>query len=79
MESIEKIRKSIDLSKDTKKALSYQAVRYGISLKRYIEHVLEQIAEAEEDEILIALSQDTEGILQGKEKADFVKYLHSLQ
>jgi len=79
MESDVKMRKSIDLSNDTKKALSYQAIRHGVSLKRYIEETLERIAETEEDEILIELSQDTEGSLQGKEKADFVKYLHSLQ
>ncbi len=73
------IRKSIDLTQDTKKALSYQAIKHGVSLKKYIENILAHVAESEEDEILIKLSQDTEGTIKGKEKTDFFNYLHSLQ
>jgi hypothetical protein len=73
------IRKTIDISQDTKRALSYQAIKHGVSLKKYIENVLVHLAEAEEDERLIELSQDTGGTLQGREKTDFFSYLRSLQ
>jgi len=74
----ELIRKSIDLDVETKTSLSYQAVDSGMNLKQYIESVLKRIAQAKEDEILISLASADEGIITGKEKEDFLKYLKSL-
>ena len=72
------IRKSIDLNVETKTSLSYQAIESGMNLKQYIENILEKIARAKEDEILISLASVDEGIITGKEKDDFLKYLKSL-
>lgn len=71
-------RKSIDLDAETKMALSYQALENGMNLKQYIENVLVRLAEAKEDDILISLASVDEGIITGKEKNDFLKYLKSL-
>ena len=71
-------RKSIDLDVETKTALSFQAIENGMNLKQYIENLLTRIAEAKEDEILISLASVDEGIVTGKEKEDFLKYLKSL-
>lgn len=44
----EKIRKTIDLKTDTKRMLSYWVIEKGVSLKRYIEFVLESVADEQE-------------------------------
>ena len=72
------IRKTIDIDVETKTALSYQAIEHGTNLKCYIERILKRIAEAKEDEMLISLASVDEGIVKGKEKDDFLKYLNSL-
>jgi formate dehydrogenase maturation protein FdhE len=54
--SVVRFRKNIDLKVDTKQALSLQAVQHGMSLKSYIEKMLEALAEMEEDRILAVLS-----------------------
>jgi hypothetical protein len=59
--------------------LSYRAIEKGVSLKRYIELVLDAIADEQEDEILLELSTETEGIVSGQEKSDFVNLLHALR
>jgi hypothetical protein len=76
---IEKIRKTIDLKTDTKRMLSYRAIKKGVSLKRYIEFVLKSVADKQEDDILLELSTETEGIVSGQEKSDFVNILHTLR
>jgi macrodomain Ter protein organizer (MatP/YcbG family) len=70
---IERFRKNIDLKYDTKQALSLQAVQNGMSLKSYIELMLERIAEMEEDKVLSALSNipETQIILSGQELEEF--------
>ncbi len=77
--NIVRVRKSIDLSEETKRMLSYRAIRRGVSLKSYIETELERIAEEEEEEILHELSSKPEGIATGREKQEFVSYLNSLK
>ena len=72
------IRKTIDIDAETKTALSHQAIEHGMNLKRYIERVLKRVAEAKEDDFLISLASVDEGIIEGKEKEDFLKYLNSL-
>ena len=47
-----RFRKNIDLKIDTKQALSLQAVQHGMSLKSYIELLLDSLAEMEEDMVL---------------------------
>jgi hypothetical protein len=71
-------KESIQLSVDTKRMLSYRAIRQGVSLKSFIESELERIAEEEEDEILYELSLETEGVASQSEQEQFEKYLNSL-
>ena len=59
---IERIRKNIDLKVNTKQTLSLQAVQHGMSLKSYIEKMLDVLAEMEEDKILAALSNIPEAL-----------------
>ncbi|MDR2680791.1 MAG: hypothetical protein LBC47_08300 [Tannerella sp.] len=59
--------------------LSYRAIEKGVSLKHYIESVLDAVADEQEDGILLELSAETEGIVSGQEKSDFVNMLHSLR
>ena len=72
------IRKTIEIDVETKTALSHQAIEHGMNLKRYIERILKRVAEAKEDEFLVSLASVDEGIVEGKEKEDFLKYLNSL-
>jgi len=76
---ITRIRKNIDLKTDTKQALSFQAVQYGMSLKSYIEKMLDAIAEMEEDKILATLSNipEAQTALTGKEHKKFERELKS--
>ena len=68
------IRKTIEIDVETKTALSHQAIEHGMNLKRYIERILTRIAEVKEDEILISLASVDEGIIEGKEKEDFLRW-----
>ena len=72
-------RKNIDLKVDTKQALSLQAVLHGMSLKSYIETMLDSLAEMEEDKILAALSNvpEAQTALSGKELEEFERELKS--
>ena len=76
---IERFRKNIDLKVDTKQTLSLQAVQHGMSLKSYIEFMLDILAEMEEDKILAALSNTPEAqtALSGKELEEFERELKS--
>ena len=76
---MQKIRKSIDLTEDTKRMLSYRAIRKGVSLKSFIEFELERIAEEEEEEALYEMSMETEGVASQQEQEEFVKFLNSLK
>ena len=49
-----------------------------MNLKCYIKRLLARIAETKEDKILVSLASVDEGIIVGKEKKDFLKYLNSL-
>ncbi|MDR0232725.1 MAG: hypothetical protein LBI82_11490 [Dysgonamonadaceae bacterium] len=77
--SVTRFRKNIDLKVDTKQALSLQAVQYGMSLKSYIETMLDRLAEMEEDKILAALSNipEAQTALSGKELEEFERELKS--
>jgi len=70
---IERFRKNIDLKIDTKQALSFQAIQQGMSLKVYIEMMLDRLAEMEEDRLLAVLSNvpDTQTVLSGEELEEF--------
>jgi macrodomain Ter protein organizer (MatP/YcbG family) len=70
---VERFRKNIDLKFNTKQTLSLQAVQHGLSLKSYIEIMLERLAEMEEDQILAALSNvpETQTVLSGKDLKEF--------
>ena len=74
-----RFRKNIDLRRDTEQALSLQAIRHGMSLKSYIETMLDNLAEMEEDKILAALSNTPEAqtILYGEELEEFERELKS--
>jgi hypothetical protein len=77
--SIPRLRKNIDLKSDTKHALSLQAVQYGMSLKSYIEIMLDNLSEMEEDRILAILSNipDAQSPLSGEEHEEFERELKS--
>ena len=68
-------KKIIELRPETEKRLRIIAVNEGFNLKSYIENVLEEIAD--EDEILIALSNEsgTHELLNETEKTNFLKSL----
>jgi hypothetical protein len=72
-------RENIDLKFDTKQILSLQAVQHGVSLKSYIEIMLDVLAEMEEDKILAALSTVPEAqiVLSGNELEEFEHELRS--
>ena len=76
---VARFRKNIDLKADTKQSLSLQAVQNGMSLKSYIEIMLDSLAEIEEDKILAILSNvpETQTILSGKELEEFELELKS--
>ena len=77
--SVERFRKNIDLKIDTKQALSFQAVQHGLSLKIYIEMMLDRLAEMEEDRILAVLSNvpEAQTVLSGKELEEFEREIMS--
>ncbi len=72
-------RKIIDLSEDTFKTLSIMAIQKGTNLKKYIEDVLNELADNYEDaKIYAKLSKeypDGNVMLNEQEKAEFEKWL----
>lgn len=72
-------RKIIDLNEDTFKTLSIMAIQKGTNLKRYIEDVLNELAENYEDAKLYAkLSKEQpEGLIpvSKEEQEKFEKWL----
>ena len=72
-------RKIIDLNEDTFKTLSIMAIQKGTNLKKYIEDVLNELAENYEDAKLYAkLSKenpDGKIMLNEQEKADLENWL----
>jgi hypothetical protein len=68
-------KKIIELYPETEKQLRIMAVSEGYNLKSYIEHILEDMVN--EDEELIRLSQvpGTEEIISEKEMEDFINSL----
>jgi hypothetical protein len=74
----EKTKKMIDLKTDTKRMLTYRTIEKSVSPKRYIGLVPDAVADEQEDEILLELSAETEGLVSGQEKSDFVNMLHML-
>lgn len=72
-------RKIIDLNEDTFKTLSIMAIQKGTNLKKYIEDVLNELAENYEDAKLYAkLSKEhPEGLtpVSKKEQEEFEKWL----
>ena len=72
-------RKIIDLNEDTFKTLSIMAIQKGTNLKKYIEDVLNELAENYEDAKLYAkLSKENPDgniMLNGQEKADLENWL----
>jgi NAD(P)H-dependent FMN reductase len=76
----ERQKKLIDLPKDTMKVLSLQAVSKGVSLKKYIEEILEEkVEETYEDLVLLQLSSTPEANewLSEEETAEYVKKLRN--
>ena len=72
-------RKIIDLNEDTFKTLSIMAIQNGTNLKKYIEDVLDEMAEDYEDAKLYAkLSKEhPEGLIpvSKEEQEEFEKWL----
>jgi len=72
-------RKIIDLNENTFKTLSIMAIQKGTNLKKYIEDVLNELAENYEDAKLYAkLGKEHHAgniMLNEQEKADFEKWL----
>ena len=72
-------RKIIDLNEDTFKTLSIMAIQKGTNLKKYIEDVLNELAENYEDAKLYAkLSKENPHaniMLNEQEKADLENWL----
>lgn len=72
-------RKIIDLKEDTFKTLSIMAIQKGTNLKKYIEDVLNELAENYEDAKLYAkLSKENPDgniMLNEQEKADLENWL----
>ncbi|GHT04448.1 hypothetical protein FACS189440_19360 [Bacteroidia bacterium] len=81
IERPKKYRKLIDLDESTKTALSFQAIEYGVTLKKYIEVLLARDAEMQEDKHFAQImiddmnSADTNDYLTGKELENFEKDL----
>jgi hypothetical protein len=77
MTTIKKVRKNIDLNESITQTLSLQAVECNMSLKHYIEVMLERLSEMREDEILFALSQtaNAQTPMNGEELNAFEKEL----
>lgn len=72
-------RKIIDLNEDTFKTLSIMAIQKGTNLKKYIEDVLNELAENYEDAKLYAKlgkeNPDGNIMLNEQEKADLENWL----
>ena len=72
-------RKIIDLNEDTFKTLSIMAIQKGTNLKKYIEDVLNELAENYEDAKLYAklIKENPDGniMLNEQEKADLENWL----
>lgn len=63
-----KKRKNIDLSADTARLLGFMAVSEGLSLKAYIEQLLDRQANSvKEDAILLAMSREAEANIPASE------------
>ncbi|KAA6327874.1 hypothetical protein EZS27_023178 [termite gut metagenome] len=76
----ERQKKLIDLPKDTMKVLSLQAVSKGVSLKKYIEEILEEkVEETYEDLVLLQLSSTPEANewLSDTEEQEFDNWLNN--
>jgi len=75
----ERISKLITLDSSIKKVLTLQSVHRGISLQAYIEQILTEAAEREEERLLLQLAEEGEQeIIANSEKTDFEQYLQSL-
>jgi len=73
----QRIRKAVDISSDLQKSLSYQAIEQGMSLKKYMEWSLEQVAMLREEDALIeAIKEcDPADTMTENEKQHFVNRL----
>lgn len=61
-------RKNIDLSPDTVRLLGFMAVSEGVSLKAYIERLLDKQAEnIKEDALLLAMSREADANIEANE------------
>jgi ABC-type dipeptide/oligopeptide/nickel transport system ATPase subunit len=73
-------RKLIDLEDETKYTLSYLAIEHDMTLKKYIETVLYQIAVNKDDSWLFEQSKDAVGDIASKnDQKKFLHYLASLR
>jgi hypothetical protein len=71
--------KLIRIDKDVKKTLAHQAVSKGVSLNAYIEHLLREAAEAEEERgLLMLMDEGDQEVLSDVEAVEFERYLKSL-
>jgi len=70
--------KLIRIDQNVKTTLSHQAVAKGMSLNTYIEHLLKEAAEDEEDKALLMLMDEgDQSVLTGEEAIEFERYLKS--
>jgi len=73
-----KFKKLINLDEETKTSLHLQAVAQGMNLTSYIETILINAAQKEEDITLSALMDEGDmEILTGKEEKEFDAYIKS--
>jgi len=70
--------KLIRIDSNVKSTLAHQAVSKGLSLNSYIEHVLREAAELEEDKALLMLMDEgDQRVLVGEESVEFERFLKS--
>ena len=70
--------KLIRIDSNVKTTLTHQAVSKGLSLNSYIEHVLREAAEVEEDRALLMLMDEgDQRLLDDQESVDFERYIKS--
>ena len=72
--------KLIRIDKDVKTTLTHQAITKGMNLNSYIEHLLREAAEAEEDRALsMLMDEGDQEPLTGDEEIEFKRYMKSFK
>ena len=72
--------KLIRIDRDIKATLTHQAVCKGMNLNTYIEYLLKEAAETEEDRVLSMLMDEGDQTpLTGEEEVEFKHYMKSFK